>query len=149
MNFSCISLHFSLVTGISSIYSGYRNVTIYSVSSADPELDDKEIYRNLIRPGLPTYNTIGKAVIGVLDHFKWSKVSLLVRDSSLCGYGVKSIESILRERRDLTLIEKISVLTTDTADDIDTFLRRIKKRARSKLPYEISNRQFIRYKIFS
>lgn len=131
------------MTGISSIYTGYKNVPIYSVSSADPELDDKEIYRNLIRPGLPTYNTIGKAIIGVLDHFKWSKVSLLVRDNGLCNYGVKSIETILRERRDLTLIEKISVLTTDTADDIDTFLRRIKKRARSKFNSNSNKMKYI------
>ncbi|CAD5124701.1 DgyrCDS12964 [Dimorphilus gyrociliatus] len=120
----------STVTGISSIYAGYRNVTIFTVSSADPLLDDKSIYTNLIRAGLPTFNTFGKAIIGVLDHFKWSKVSLLVRDSALCGYGVKSLESILRERRDLILVEKISVLSSDTADDIETFLRRIKQRAR-------------------
>ena len=111
------------------------NMPMFSQASTDPTLEDKGVYKTLIRLG-PPFNKLGSAFVELFRHFKWNRVVMISRRKTdqkqvFCDYSSRSNEKVFRENN-ITLAEWIII--DDGIDDfkIDDVLNRIKQRGRSK-----------------
>lgn len=102
------------------------------MSSADPDLADKTIFRNLVRAGSPNFNTVGKTLLKVLEYFNWHTISIMGIADNFCGFGAKSIESIFKTRKDFFLAENILVKSNDSKSVFESALRKMSLSSRGE-----------------
>ncbi|CAD5124700.1 DgyrCDS12963 [Dimorphilus gyrociliatus] len=120
----------SWVTKLTAPYALYKNIMVYSMSSADRDLQNKTIYANLVRAGAPNIDTIGFSVVKVLEHFNWKTVSIMSVSENYCGLGIKSVENIIRNRKDFRLAETFLMKLNDSKDALESALRKISMTSR-------------------
>ncbi|CAD5124702.1 DgyrCDS12965 [Dimorphilus gyrociliatus] len=120
----------SRVTLISSVYASYKNVLLLSSSSSDVKLDDKNVYNNLVRPGVPSYYTIGDTIARIMDNFNWRRMAMVTLELGGCEFSLSSINRVFLERNDLLLSDRIILGVNSGENDIKEALKRISERAR-------------------
>lgn len=113
------------------MYASYKKVGLISSSSTDTRLNDKRVYNNLIRPGVPSYSTIGNTIGHIMDNFNWRTLALITLDIGGCAFALNSINQVLLQRNDIKVSDRIIISQESNDDDIKEALKRISERARS------------------
>ncbi|CAD5124699.1 DgyrCDS12962 [Dimorphilus gyrociliatus] len=103
---------------------------LYSSGSDDSTLNTKSIYKNLVRPGLPSLDTMSPTIIHLLDYLKWKRVALMISHTSFCNSVSQSIERMVNERSDLKVTDKIIVNSYEKEKEMEVYLKRIAVGAR-------------------
>ncbi|CAG2192758.1 ANPRA [Mytilus edulis] len=109
------------------------NIPMFSQGSTDPVLEDKGIYKTLIRLG-PPFDKLGAAFVQLCKHFKWDRLVMISRRKTdqknvFCDYSSRSNEKAFRDNN-ITLAEWIVIDDGISDVAIDDVLDRIKQRGR-------------------
>lgn len=113
---------------------------MFSQGSTDPVLEDKGIYKTLIRLG-PPFDKLGAAFVQLCKHFKWDRLVMISRRKTdqknvFCDYSSRSNEKAFRDNN-ITLAEWIVIDDGISDVAIDDVLDRIKQRGRSKYQHSL------------
>ena len=108
---------------------------MFSQASTDPSLEDKSVYKTLVRLG-PPFNKMGKAFVELLDHYNWTRVVIISKRMSsqrhvFCDYSSRSVEQAFNDN-DIEIADFIRIDEGISDIQIDVVLNRAKQRSRSK-----------------
>jgi hypothetical protein len=109
---------------------------MFSQASTDPALEDKSVYKTLVRLG-PPFNKMGKAFVELFKHYNWTQVVIISKRKSsqrhvFCDYSTRSVETAFSEN-DIKIVDFIPIEAGIADGQIDIVLSRAKQRARSEL----------------
>lgn len=121
------------VTEVSAIYAAYRNIMFYSTGSDDdPSLNAKATYKNLVRPGLPTFDSMSPSIISIMEYLNWRRVALIISHSTFCESVSRLFEQLINDRNGLKVTDKIIINDYDREKEMEGYLDRLSVGARSK-----------------
>ncbi|XP_064612574.1 atrial natriuretic peptide receptor 1-like [Liolophura sinensis] len=116
------SLPICLVLSQTGYLMAYWNLPVLSQAATDPALQDKSIYKTLIRL-VPPFNKAGNVMTELAQYYKWKRVMIISRETGLCSYSSQSIFSHLSRMEVIipawiTFPEPFSDIKEETMDDI-------------------------------
>jgi hypothetical protein len=115
-------------------YWTVKNIPVLTHGATDPALQDKKVYRTLMRLG-PTYNKYGRAFAAICTYYNWDRVSIMAKDTHICEYGAASINTFF-PKSNLTVSEWIRIEDRGFTDvEMDEYLDRLHQRSRGVSPH--------------
>ena len=98
-------------TTVSPLFSA-DNIPQISYSSTSPTLSNKNIYRTFSRT-IPSDLYQAKAIADILEHFKWTYISIVASDDEYGRNGLPALGKILKTRRFCIAEEAVFSMNSD------------------------------------
>ncbi|KAK0400351.1 hypothetical protein QR680_003461 [Steinernema hermaphroditum] len=95
----------------------FWDIPVISYMSSTSNLQDRNIYKTLSRISSKNTNSIAKAVVGLLQHYKWKKVAIATNNGQIAFERVQVFEEELRHSG-ITLLNKVMFDENGDANDM-------------------------------
>ena len=119
-----------------ALLASYWNLPIFSQASTDPVLEDKSVFKTLVRLG-PPFNKMGSALVGFYQKYNWTRTVVISKKRTdnrnvFCDYSYRSVEVAFQDNG-IEIADYIPIYEDISDVEIDRVLDRARQRGRGKV----------------